>query len=100
MNPADFINNTDKLIKQMGISIKDAYTGDDDATQNALSKWCNSSLNIHHKTTGGIIFVNQQKQPIALTCICLSKDSKKKTKRNNHCKHRTKSRLAKKHFIR
>ena len=74
MNPLDFVNNTDNLIKQMGISIKDAHTGDNDVTKNALSKWCDSSLNIHHKTTGGIIVANQQKELIALTCICFSKD--------------------------
>lgn len=36
MNPLDFVNNTDNLIKQMGISIKDAHIGDDDVSQNAL----------------------------------------------------------------
>ena len=74
MNPLDFINNADTMIKQMGISIKNAHIGDDDATQNALSKWCDSSLIIHHKTAGGVIFVNQQKELIALTSICYSKD--------------------------
>ena len=81
MNPLDVINNADTMIQQMGITIKDAFTGDDDATQNGLSKWCDSALSIYHKSTGGIIIVNQSKELIPLTCINLSKDNGKKQKR-------------------
>lgn len=62
----------------MGITIKDAFTGDEDATQSGLRKWCDSALNIYHKSTRGIIIVNQSKELIPQTCINLSKDNKKK----------------------
>lgn len=58
MNPLEVINNGNTMIKQMGITIKDAFTGDEDATQNALTKRCDSTLSIYHKSTGGIIIVN------------------------------------------
>ena len=94
MNPLEVINNADTMIKQMGITIKDAFTGDEDATQNALTKWCNSALSIYHKSTGGIIIVNQSEELIPLTCINLSKDKGRKQKKNSHRKLRTKTRLS------
>ena len=33
MNPLDVINNANTMIQQMGITIKDAFTGDEDAIE-------------------------------------------------------------------
>ena len=57
MNPLEVISNADTMIKQMGITIKNAFEGNEDATENGLRDWCDS--NIHLKSTGGIIIVNQ-----------------------------------------
>ena len=81
MNPLEVISNADTMIEQMGITIKDAFARDEDATQTELCKWCDSALNIYHKSTRGIIIVNQSKELIPLTCISLSKDKGKREKR-------------------
>ena len=78
MNPLEVISNANTMIKQMGITIKDAFAEDEDATQTGLRKWCDSALNIYHKSTGGIIIVNQSEELIPLTCINLSKYNGKK----------------------
>ena len=79
MDPLEVINNADSMIKQMKITIKDAYQGTEDATENALHDWCDS--NIHLKSTGGIIIVDQSKKLIPLTCINVSKSDKKNQRR-------------------
>ena len=79
MDPLEVINNADSMIKQMKITIKDAYEGTKDATENALHNWCDS--NIHLKSTGGIIIVDQSKKLIPLTCINVSKSDRKNQRR-------------------
>ena len=36
MNPLEVISNADTMIEQMGITIKDAFPGDEDATETGL----------------------------------------------------------------
>ena len=61
MNPLDVINNANTMIQQMGITIKDAFTRDEDATQNGLNKWYDSALSIYHNPPEELLLSTNQK---------------------------------------
>ena len=61
MNPLEVISNADTMIEQMGITIKDAFPGDEDATESGLRDWCDSALNIYHKSPEELLSSTNQK---------------------------------------